>query len=147
MWAPPVTSAPHVATGSIRRCCAVHPGDSACPLMFQVHNLNIANACGTPSQMHVRVTSMARCCRSCWRQRLSLDFSEWLSHCYRYGKRCRTVDSSVCSWCVSRQWTGRCAGVPITNSCFVFTVRPVTRVSRIDLKLSRSTSWAVAQIS
>ena len=32
------------------------------------------------------------------------------------------------SWtaeCVSRQWTGRCAGVPSPNSCFVFTVRPV----------------------
>ena len=112
----------HVATKSPRRCCAGHFGDSACPLMFQVHSLNIAKVCDTLSHVHLRVTSMIQLLSrsSFWRQRWSIDFSDaWLPHCHRFGKKGRTVDSSVCPWCVSRQWTGRCAGVPSTNSCFV----------------------------
>ena len=52
----------HVATGSNRPCYAVHPDDSACPLMFWVHSLYIANCCDTSTHLHVRVTSVVRCC-------------------------------------------------------------------------------------
>ena len=52
----------HVATGSNRPCCAVHPDDSACPLIFWVHRLRIANFCDTSTHLHVRVTSLVRCC-------------------------------------------------------------------------------------
>ena len=52
----------HFATGSNRPCCAVHPDDSACPLMFSVHSLYIAKFCDTSTRLHVRVTSMDQCC-------------------------------------------------------------------------------------
>ena len=52
----------HVARGSNRPCYAVHPDDSACPFMFWVHSSYIAKVCDTLSHLHVRVTSMVRCC-------------------------------------------------------------------------------------
>ena len=52
----------HVATGSNRPCCTVPPDDSARLLMFWVHSLYIANCCDTSTHLHVRVTSVVRCC-------------------------------------------------------------------------------------
>ena len=52
----------HVATGPNCPLCAVHPEDSACPLMFWVYSLYIAKVCDTSSHLHVRETSMVRCC-------------------------------------------------------------------------------------
>ena len=52
----------HVATGSNRPCWAVHPDDSACPLTFRVHSLHIAKVRDTSTHLHVRVTSLDRCC-------------------------------------------------------------------------------------
>ena len=63
----------HVATGSNRPCCAVHPDDSACPPMFWVHSVHISKVRDTSTHLHLRVMSLDRCCLV-WKQSLSQDF-------------------------------------------------------------------------
>ena len=51
-----------VVTGPNCLCCALHPEDSASPVMLWVHSLYIAKVCETSSHLHVRETLMVRCC-------------------------------------------------------------------------------------
>ena len=58
MWVPYVTSAftePHDQFD-----VAVHPGDSACLLMFWVHRWHTAKVRGTSTRSHERVTSVVQ---------------------------------------------------------------------------------------